>query len=187
MPALSLLSTLNAEGRPARSLFGLGMPSGCATTRLNASLPWAFDDTVGHAVFSVDSIRRLAAEQAAGASEAQLRAHSRLWRRLGSHEPVSVVAIGGSMMAGMGCTSHDYNFVDPKTIAECAFASRFIRWMRDVMCIPDSQLTYSNRAAGGCDTAGALPQLPLLLDVGGASPDLLIIDFSANDWVNEAL
>ena len=103
------------------------------------------------------------------------------------------------MVAGMGCSEASRNdgaylSFDSKAMAECAFPSIFVRSLRHALCIPDEKLSYSNRAAGGTSTKGVLPQLPLLLDDvssgghgGAAGPDLLIIDYSANDWADEVI
>ena len=94
------------------------LPAGCTAAPLNASLPWLLNASIEpHVLATRTSLQQLAADQASSASKAQARAHLRLGQRLWQREAVSVVAIGGSMMAGMGCTERDYDSDDPKALA----------------------------------------------------------------------
>jgi len=119
--------------------------------------------------------------------------------KLEAAAPVAMVALGGSMIAGEGChPGHDGgvdNGVDPRG---CAYPSRFSRWLNDTYYGPNaatatadsasSNLFYENRALGGTTTAGALPMLPLLVRDhrdGHRGMDLIVIDFSVNDFNEE--
>ena len=166
---------------------------------------WAEPSTSAslHPLLSLEALRSAASRQASSASSSQRAAHLRVWRSLEAKKHVSIIALGGSMVAGMGCSeasrSHTpegaaYFSLDSKAMAECSFPSIFVRSLRRALCIPDAKLLYSNRAAGGTSTKGVLPQLPLLLDdsgsggrSGGGGPDLLVIDYSANDWADEVI
>lgn len=159
----------------------------CAEDSVSKALPWFFDDKLPHILFDPVTLRRLADAQAMNAASPQAVAHTRVLNRLLARKHTSIVVIGGSMVAGQGCTRKPYTSSEPKQLAECSYASRFVGWLRRAFGIPDQMLWFSNRAAGGTDTGGGLPQLPLLIDAGGHAADLLIVDYSANDWINEAL
>ena len=83
------------------------------------------------------------------------------------------------MMAGVGTVAH---FGDDSNLEKAAsYSSLFANAL--AQRFPDIQISYSNHATGGTTTAGALPQLPLLVDGAGTEtvPDLILIDYSTND------
>jgi hypothetical protein len=87
------------------------------------------------------------------------------------------------MMAGVDCS-------EPSAAIEgrqCAYPARFARWLGDTYYGDDiSRVKFQNRAQGGTTTAGALPQLALLISGGqGETPDLVIVDFGVNDRFEE--
>ena len=67
------------------------------------------------------------------------------------------------MMAGVGTVAH---FGDDSNLEKAAsYSSLFANAL--AQRFPDIQISYSNHATGGTTTAGALPQLPLLVDGAG--------------------
>ena len=112
-------------------------------------------------------------------------------RKLEAREPVSVVAIGGSMMAGTNC-----DIKSPIQGRPCTYTARFARWLEREYGYEDG-VRYENRAVGGTTTAGALPSLPHLISIADADrglsllPDVVFIDFSVNDraeaqdWIDQ--
>ena len=117
-------------------------------------------------------------------SRPQQEAHLRAWAKLYGARRGSVfhvVALGGSMTAGTHCTRGSPN-------TDCAFPARLGRRWRSAV-EPRPQVVVSNRATGGMHSLAALAQLEQLVieldgDTDGA-PDLLLVDFSANDWTLE--
>jgi hypothetical protein len=125
-------------------------------------------------------------------SFAQTLAFRALVGKLERAEPVVAVSLGGSMIAGEGCSPGPGNGADPRA---CAYPSRFARWVAQAFYgvpddngsrppaappssassqppLPESNFFFENRALGGTTTAGALPMLPLLVSDhrGKASP-----------------
>ena len=100
--------------------------------------------------------------------------------------PLSVIAIGGSVVAGTGCTQRTTERVlDGPT---CSFAMRFAQWLNCTSRASNlTSIAAINRGRGGITTASALPLLPVVVraiddrDDLGPVADLLLIDFSAND------
>ena len=120
----------------------------------------------------------LGAHAATSASRAQLRAWSRLFEEVGNR---TVIALGDSLLGGMGCSERG------QSETQCAYPARLGRALSCRMA-SNSSIRVINRAVGGTTTAGALPQLPLLAGVSGdpdqtgaAAPDVVLIDYSLND------
>ena len=122
-------------------------------------------------------------------STAQQEAFRALVAKLEARAPVSYVALGGSMIAGEGC---DIRSVaqDGANHRECAYPSRFNRWLSEKYYDSEGATSYENRALGGTTTAGALPMLPILVSdpdaaSGRKASDLLLVDFAVNDAYEE--
>ena len=104
------------------------------------------------------------------------------WRRAlalleGGGRELRLVAIGGSMTAGIGCGSDGRHARDG---AACSFGGRFAAWLR--RAFPGADVRFANHGVGGTTTAGALPMLRrLAADADGRAPDLLLVDFTGND------
>ena len=126
-----------------------------------------------------------AANDASILSKQQHRAYAKLIKQLHDDqepsEDVKVGIIGGSVPAGRGCD-------DPQRGLRgehCAYSARFATWLR---CFHSKRrLELVNHATGGVTTAGALPELPVLLhtidpaDGKKRLVDWLLIDFATND------
>jgi hypothetical protein len=109
----------------------------------------------------------------------QLFAYEGFIRKLREKARVSSVALGGSMIVGVGCGNN------PR---ECAYPSRFFRWLSNKHYGNDFGIAYENRAIGGSTTAAVLPMLPILVADTKAGfsnisrgVDMVLIDFSIND------
>ena len=134
-----------------------------------------------------------------------------------------VLALGGSMAAGVDCIDRPAavggnsgggggggGSENPLFAGKaCSYSARFARDLEATYQGGGGGgggpvgVTYRNLAMGGTTTAGALPQLPLLLAGGDgpagratgrqAGPDLVLVDFSVNDrfeeqdWVEAAV
>jgi hypothetical protein len=100
-------------------------------------------------------------------SEPQEQAWQGLFRRLHHparrRHPLRVVSIGGSLVVGMGCDD-----ACGHSRRTCSYTSRFARWLA-AEYRSTARVHFENRAVGGTTTAGALPQLPLLLQQPGAA------------------
>lgn len=133
-------------------------------------------------------------------SAPQERAYRRVFRLLQTGGRVAMVAIGGSMVGGAKC--HDGPLRGVWHELECAYVSRFGRWLqRSYGCTgatgPEAgnapmheranatgpRIAYHNRAQGGTTSISSLPHLPYV--VGSASgpnqdgpADLLVVDYS---------
>lgn len=140
-------------------------------------------------------VRTLAREAMMDSSRAQRKAYSMIFGRL--RKTVTFIVLGGSVLRGNGCS-------EPNGTSglDCAYPARFARWMR---CMYGSGLQFSNRAIGGTPTSSAIPQIPTLTGLGGSAtmahlfdrasirrddplpkpPDLVLIDWSANDRVDD--
>ena len=107
--------------------------------------------------------------------------------------PISLSTIGGSVQAGSslgGCTLKARNASLHSFGRGCSYAHQFALQLASD-CPGAADLEFANRAVGGTTTAGALPQLPLLVSGIGAvglatngssqQPDLLVADFAVND------
>lgn len=118
-----------------------------------------------------------------GMCQGQKKAFAMAQRKL-ENDNLSLVVIGGSLPAGTECH-------DPNTGLKgrsCSYGARFVRELERRSKV----VNFANRAVGGTTTGSAIPQLPFLLattheDDGSASsyddaPDLLVIDYSVNDW-----
>ena len=97
---------------------------------------------------------------------------------------LTFIALGGSVVAGATACRDKSVLSGP----ECAYPTRFADWLRKCSAAPDT-LFFDNRAISGTSIAGVLPQLPNLLRLFGSSrthgqrdADLLLLDFSANDF-----
>ena len=114
-----------------------------------------------------------------------------IWRRLssrlrlesgGEQAAVQITTIGGSMAAGSQCLG-SLSFFPQR---DCAYTAAFAKALR--LTYPTTPIKVANLAQGGTTTAGVLPSLATLLTGGGGgggasllAPDLLLVDFSAND------
>jgi len=113
----------------------------------------------------------------------QLAAYQYFVERLKSKERVSAVALGGSCIVGIGCVEWK------SRERQCAFPSRFYRWLSNKHYGRDDGIAYENRAVGGSTTAATLPMLPITVaddSLAGSTNntrgvDMVFIDFSVND------
>ena len=89
---------------------------------------------------------------------------------------MTLVALGDSLLAGMGCHEENRRL----SWKRCSYPQRLVEQLNATSC---TAFRLINRAVGGTTTAGALPQLPLLvsLDDTHRAPDLVLIDYSLND------
>jgi hypothetical protein len=100
---------------------------------------------------------------------------------------LSMVALGGSMVKGMGCSC------ETLSQEECSYGSRLAAWLGSRT---RRRVNFFNRAAGGSPTRGLLALLSESIRVptrveservaasgrqGMAAADVLVIDFSIND------
>ena len=134
-------------------------------------------------VLSLERIRSTAASVIDGLSAAQRRAfqHAAASAKDGS---LTFITLGGSVIAGATACKDKSTLSGP----ECAYPTRFADWLRKCSHAPDT-LFFDNRAISGTSIAGVLPQLPSLLRLFGSTrgngrrdADLLLLDFSANDF-----
>ena len=112
-------------------------------------------------------------------SAQQADAYRRFCENLQARRPVRIVALGGSMMAGVDCVDKDTG----ASGKACAYSARFADSLAERYYGATSRpgdfpkVAFHNRAAGGTTTAGALPQLPIM----ASRADLVIVDFAVND------
>ena len=85
-----------------------------------------------------------------------------------------MLVLGGSMLAGIGCTPGSWT---------CAYPSRLAKMWPTLEGQHAPKLRVISRARGGTTTASTLPFLEYLLalDESGSAPDLILVDFSVND------
>ena len=90
-----------------------------------------------------------------------------------------IIAIGGSMAAGIDCKDENLG----TTGKQCSYSARFSGYLQKSY----KNIIYHNRALGGTTTGSVLPQLNFVLtghasnDPAAVAPALVIIDFSVND------
>ena len=125
-------------------------------------------------------------------ARSQERAYRKLDATLKLQKTVRIVALGGSMVAGMGCSDRNVSAWASGPLRACSYPDRFANLLRDAHYSEahGSNISYVNRATGGTTTAAALPMMDSLLttDVEAPTveyPDLLLIDYSLNDEVDE--
>ena len=98
-----------------------------------------------------------------------------LFKKLERGEEAVMLVLGGSMLAGIGCT--------PGWNWKCAYPSRLAKMWPTLEGQHAPKLRVISRARGGTTTASTLPFLEYLLalDESGSAPDLILVDFSVND------
>lgn len=97
-----------------------------------------------------------------------------LFEKLERGEEAVMLVLGGSMLAGIGCTPGSWT---------CAYPSRLAKLWPTLEGRHAPKLRVISRARGGTTTASTLPFLEYLiaLDESGPAPDLILVDFSVND------
>ena len=138
--------------------------------------------SLDHAPLSESAVAKTASVQAHESTSAlQRRAHLRAWDKLNTthrESKFNIVVLGGSVTAGTHCTPGPPN-------PDCAFPARLGQRLG---YLNRSRVIVSNRAVGGMHSLAALAQLEQLTagpDGTDSEPDLLLLDFSANDWTLE--
>ena len=136
----------------------------------------------------VSTVVRAAAAAVSGISGSQERAYKKLYAKLKHQKQVKIVALGGSMLVGMGCRDLNVSAWASGPSRACSYPDRFANLLHDAHYSEEngSNVFYVNRATGGTTTAAALPMMDSLLttDVEAPTaehPDLLLIDYSVND------
>jgi len=101
------------------------------------------------------------------------------------------MAVGGSMIVGMGCDDRNATpwASSDVTSRACSYPDRFARMLRDAYYHRHeaSNFSYINRAVGGTTTGAVLPMIEslVMMPPSAGYPDLLLIDFSVNDELEE--
>lgn len=136
----------------------------------------------------VSTVVRAAAAAVSGISGSQERAYKKLYAKLKHQKQVKIVALGGSMLVGMGCRDLNVSAWASGPSRACSYPDRFANLLHDAHYSEEngSNVFYVNRATGSTTTAAALPMMDSLLttDVEAPTaehPDLLLIDYSVND------
>jgi hypothetical protein len=93
---------------------------------------------------------------------------------------VRVIALGGSMTAGMGCVE-SVHAINTAHSPSCAYPARLAKWLALHF---GANVEVQNLASGGISTAVSLTSLAMLLGPFGRDvrvPTLLLVDYSVND------
>ena len=110
------------------------------------------------------------------------------WRQLAlaleKGQPVNVIALGASMLAGWGCTDARFPI---QGNPHCAYANRFVGRLKQYLRAAGRrpQIRFTSLARGGTNLPGSLSMMAIALrsamrDAPDAAP-LLLVDFSVND------
>ena len=140
----------------------------------------------------VAAVMHAAAAAVSGISGSQERAYKKLYEKLMHQKPVTIVALGGSMVVGMGCSNRNASAWASGPLRACSYPDRLANLLRGAYYSKEHgpNVSYFNRATGGMTTAAALPMMDSLLTTDMEAPtaeypDLLLIDYSVNDEVDE--
>jgi len=140
----------------------------------------------------VAAVMHAAAAAVSGISGSQERAYKKLYEKLMHQKPVTIVALGGSMVVGMGCSDRNASAWASGPLRACSYPDRLANLLRGAYYSKEhgSNVSYFNRATGGMTTAAALPMMDSLLTTDMEAPtaeypDLLLMDYSVNDQALE--